>query len=332
MIEVSVQRSVTLLKRELQEYRLSLCLTPLMVAAGLLLVLLAVSLLVNRAVSPDGLVSQLILNPPTSANSASLRIDSSPQDGSVYEYQVERPLETKPDDTPSGDGLPSAAQEVFAQWHSLHPLLNALHDLMLLLLILLVSNYLLAALFNDRRDSSILFWKSLPVSEWEQVLHRYSMGMLVVPWIVLLASWLLQAGAVLLFALLAWRADLAPIDAVLTRLDITGLWASQLYDLCRLSVSLAPVYAVLLLASAAARRSPLVTLAAPLIVIVVVERLLFGTRYASATMSAFLPQLGGDGSLLVLPQAGPWLIAAGFVAAAVALATAVYLRRFHFEL
>jgi hypothetical protein len=38
-------------------------------------------------------------------------------------------------------------------------LLQSVHNLFLLVLILVCANYLLATLFTDRRDRSILFWR-----------------------------------------------------------------------------------------------------------------------------------------------------------------------------
>jgi ABC-2 type transport system permease protein len=48
--------------------------------------------------------------------------------------------------------------------------------------------YLIDCLFAERRDRSILFWKSLPVSDTQVVLSKFAMAMVVVPLGVLLLS------------------------------------------------------------------------------------------------------------------------------------------------
>jgi ABC-2 type transport system permease protein len=48
--------------------------------------------------------------------------------------------------------------------------------------------YLLGALYDDRRDRSVLFWKSLPVSDTATVLSKVISAMFVAPLIALLVS------------------------------------------------------------------------------------------------------------------------------------------------
>lgn len=52
----------------------------------------------------------------------------------------------------------------------------------------LVFFYCLSALHDDRRDRSILFWKSLPVSDLQTVLSKAAIALLVAPVIVLAAA------------------------------------------------------------------------------------------------------------------------------------------------
>ena len=101
-----------------------------------------------------------------------------------------------------------------------------------------------------------------------------------------------------------------------------------------MSLWIAPTYAWLLLASAAARRSPFMTAAAPLIGLVVLEKIILGSAYLGAVISRHMPHYG-DGSwsgfywlgLQDLPH-----MALGLVFTALALWLAVYLRRCRFEI
>ena len=54
--------------------------------------------------------------------------------------------------------------------------------------------YLLGALYDDRRDRSVLFWKSLPVSDAGTVISKAVMAVVVIPllvFVIFLGTWLL---------------------------------------------------------------------------------------------------------------------------------------------
>ena len=54
--------------------------------------------------------------------------------------------------------------------------------------------YLLGALYDDRRDRSVLFWKSLPVSDAATVISKAAMAVVVIPllvFVIFLGTWLL---------------------------------------------------------------------------------------------------------------------------------------------
>ncbi|HUD41929.1 MAG TPA: hypothetical protein VMR06_08000 [Dokdonella sp.] len=64
--------------------------------------------------------------------------------------------------------------------------------------------YLLGALYDDRRDRSVLFWKSLPVSDTATVLSKVVSAMFVAPLIALLISTI--AFALFLIVIGTWAA------------------------------------------------------------------------------------------------------------------------------
>ena len=45
--------------------------------------------------------------------------------------------------------------------------------------------YALDALYADRRDRSVLFWKSLPLSDAETVLSKFAVAIVVIPLVAL---------------------------------------------------------------------------------------------------------------------------------------------------
>jgi ABC-2 type transport system permease protein len=203
--------------------------------------------------------------------------------------------------------------------------------------------YSLDALYGERRDRSILFWKSLPVSDLTTVLSKASIPLVVLP----LIAFVLSVATFFILLLLSTAVLLA------TRVSPAPLWAEvrffqqplvMLYGLTVHALWFAPIYGWLLLVSAWARRTPVLWAVLPLFAIAVVERIALNTshlasllRYrlmgAMATAFAVEPQRGDVGIIDQFTQLDParflgtpglWL---GLVFAAAFLAAAVRLRR-----
>jgi len=62
--------------------------------------------------------------------------------------------------------------------------------------------YLLGSLYDERRDRSILFWKSLPVSDMETVLSKVAAATIVAPLLALAAALALMLGLLVLFSII----------------------------------------------------------------------------------------------------------------------------------
>ncbi|HEV7668987.1 MAG TPA: ABC transporter permease [Thermoanaerobaculia bacterium] len=198
--------------------------------------------------------------------------------------------------------------------------------------------YSLDALYGERRDRSILFWKSLPVSDRTTVLSKASIPLLVLP----LIAFALSVATVVVLLFLGTAVLLA------AGMSPARLWAEvrfvqepliMLYGLTVHALWFAPLYAWLLLVSAWARRTPVLWAAFPLFAIALVERLAFRTSYfgsllkyrvTGAMTEAFSVGAGTLDRLSQLTPArflsapGLW---AGLIFAAACLAAAVRLRR-----
>src|SRR5213075_1833227 len=71
--------------------------------------------------------------------------------------------------------------------------------------------YCLDALHGERRDRSILFWKSLPVSDLTTVLSKASIPLAVLPLIAFVVSTLLQCAMLLWSTVVLLASGLNPI-------------------------------------------------------------------------------------------------------------------------
>jgi ABC-2 type transport system permease protein len=199
--------------------------------------------------------------------------------------------------------------------------------------------YCLDALHGERRDRSILFWKSLPVSDLTTVLSKAITPIVILPlvsfavtvatqWIMLLVSSAVLLGSGLSVATLWAHASLFQTWVMLLYhlLTVHGLWY-------------APIYGWLLLASAWARRAPVLWAGLPLLAIGVVEKIAFNTSHFGAMLASRMLGGGGGGDDFMtsslsmdplmhftpgqfLSSPGLWIglgIAAAFLAAAVRL-------------
>ena len=181
---------------------------------------------------------------------------------------------------------------------------------------IMVCNYLLDSLYAERRDRSILFWRSLPVSDSQAVLAKYSIALLV-PLAVYALTVLTTAILLVLLSLTPQLAAQWPAGAL-------AQYASALAELgATLLLNLlwyAPLYAVLQLASLARRTPTLWVLLVPAGCIIA-EKLLLGSAYLAHWLGQRLAPLPLQG----VQHPGLWL---GVLAAAGLLALTVRLRRY----
>ena len=196
--------------------------------------------------------------------------------------------------------------------------------------------YSLEALHSERRDRSILFWKSLPVSDLTTVLAKASIPILVLP--------LLSFALILVTQLI--MAALSSLVLLGSGLPVATLWTTLFQSLLMLFYHLvtvhvfwhAPIYAWFLLVSGWARRATLLWAALPPLAIGVFEKIAFNTTHFAAWLGYRLagpedfrhagehmshPMAHDLGAFLTTP--GLWM---GLVVAALFLAAAVRLRRY----
>ena len=210
--------------------------------------------------------------------------------------------------------------------------------LMMLTSILVSVFYCLDALHGERRDRSILFWKSLPVSDLTTVLAKASIPLVVLPLlvfaIIVAVQWimLLVSSAVLLV-------QGQSVAEFWTKLSFSRMSLLMFYHLVTAHALWPfPVYCWLLLVSGWARRATFLWAALPLLAIAGVEQIVFHTSHFARLVGSRLigdTQTAGNmfptGPMthitpgLFLTSAGLWI---GFAVAAAFLAAAVRLRRY----
>lgn len=123
--------------------------------------------------------------------------------------------------------------------------------------------YLLGSLYDDRKDRSILFWKSLPASDTLTLVSKLLSAMVVVP----VMFWLAYVATVILFQIIASITVLSvgenPWTLFLSLGNPFKAWGLVLASYLAQSIWALPVYGWLMLVSAFAPRIPLLFALAP---------------------------------------------------------------------
>jgi ABC-2 type transport system permease protein len=198
--------------------------------------------------------------------------------------------------------------------------------------------YCLEALYSERRDRSILFWKSLPVSDLTTVLAKLSIPLVILPLatfaITIVTQWIML---LLSSALMLARGQ--SVAALWSHLPLFQMSLMLFFHVVAIhGLQFAPVYSWVLLISSWARRAPLLWAVLPPLAIGVAEKVAFHTSHFAALLGYLLG--GGPevvtGKMQMLPltplavgeffiNPGLWI---GLAVAAAFLAAAVRLRRY----
>lgn len=142
--------------------------------------------------------------------------------------------------------------------------------------------YCLEALRGERSDRSILFWKSLPVSDLTTVLAKASIPLLVLPLLTFATVVVAQLAMLLASAVVpASRVGDAPLW---THVPVFHTWLQLLYTLPLFAIWHAPLYCWALLVSGWARRAALLWALLPPLVILAVERTAFDGSYFTSLL------------------------------------------------
>lgn len=131
-------------------------------------------------------------------------------------------------------------------------------------MLVILFGYLCGSLHDDRRDRSILFWKSLPIADHDSVLAKLMVAVLVVPALILACVWVTQASIMLMASVGLLSIGLDPVALVWAPAQVFSQSALLLLSASTQALWLLPVAGWLLLCSAYAPRVPwLFALAVP---------------------------------------------------------------------
>ncbi len=176
--------------------------------------------------------------------------------------------------------------------------------LLLLTEFLVAFFYCLDALHSERRDRSILFWKSLPVSDLTTVLSKAIIPLVVLPTLTFAITFILQV-IMLVLSTAVVAASGAGAVTMLRQLPFVQIEVVLLYSVIVMTLSHAPIYGWLLLVSGWARRAAFLWAVLPLVAICVLEGIAFRTWYFGKLLTNRLFGFVTDAFNFTMPDGAP---------------------------
>jgi len=199
----------------------------------------------------------------------------------------------------------------------------------------------LGSLYDERKDNSILFWKSMPVSDLQTVLSKLLTVTLVIPFVAVGFAFIFQIFLLIAGSLSTIGTDYSAWDMLWSATNLPAMVLNEVIYIIIYSLWALPVFAWFMFASVVAKRSPLLVASIPVALFALFEGLFFHTRYLLGFISNHLSGghiLGATfdddfnhfdprSSLEILASAGQPAFWVGLGVAAVLLYITVQLRK-----
>jgi ABC-2 type transport system permease protein len=168
------------------------------------------------------------------------------------------------------------------------------------ILILVLLFYLSSCLYDERKDRSILFWKSLPVSDTMTVASKVLTACLLAPALYLAAVIVTQVVVLLIASVYGLMAGINPLTEFWLPASLPKLWLVMALGLIIQGLWLLPIYAWLVFCSSWAPRVPiLVAVAVPAVIALL--------QHAWSLLSSFsMPQL--NVGMIILKRLGSGIL------------------------
>lgn len=140
-----------------------------------------------------------------------------------------------------------------------------------MVLAIVVFFYLLGSLYDDRKDRSILFWKSLPASDTLTLASKLLTAMFLVPIIFWVIFVLTQIAMALIGSIMVLSVGENPWELFLSVANPFKAWGFILLSYLAQAIWALPVYAWLMFVSSFAPRVPLLFAVLPPVVFAVLQ-------------------------------------------------------------
>jgi ABC-2 type transport system permease protein len=305
----------TLLKREFWEHRSVFLFVPAAISAFLILMMILSVFLVNMEIS-DGPETIVIIGDEQHEiredSHHDMKVFGSVRD--IYTMKIQE----------------LAATDYKYRAKQLNMFLRALVTPINIVLMFVIFFYLLGSLYEERKNRSILFWKSMPVSDFSVISSKLASALILAPIIVLVCGGVTQVFALLLASVLAALAGIEIWSVIWSPADLFSRWGvTAVFFMMQIVWSL-PLIGWVLLVSAFSRANPLIWVFGVPIAVSIAEQIIFSIDWFGSFVTRHAQPYGGlkvstfdmDSQLLVdmITDVDLWvgvLIGVAFIAGAI---------------
>jgi ABC-2 type transport system permease protein len=135
--------------------------------------------------------------------------------------------------------------------------------------------YCLDALYAERKDRSILFWRSLPITDAETILSKLLTAFFAIPAATMIAVIVSHILTLIIMSIWLATAGANPMRFIWGAVPLFDAWAAGFVALLAVPIWLAPLLGWFLFISAWAKQGPLLRAALPLAVLPIIEYIIF---------------------------------------------------------
>ena len=135
--------------------------------------------------------------------------------------------------------------------------------------------YALDSLYTERKDRSILFWRSIPSTDFETVLSKLLTAMLVIPLITFAMIIVTHLVVLLITSVWVGARGGSGLQLIWASVPFVDNWTATLVFLLALPLWLSPFIGWFLFVSAFTKRSPFLAAFLPIVILPMIEKMLF---------------------------------------------------------
>ena len=154
----------------------------------------------------------------------------------------------------------------------------------LIALAILTVFYCLDSLYAERKDKSILFWRSLPVTDAETVLSKLLTAVFVIPLITCAGIFVTHLVNLVVTSIWVSTKGGSAGTLIWSSLPIIDIWLFTFIVVISSAIWMSPFVGWFLLVSAWTKRMPLLVAFMPIIVIPLLEWIVFRTRFFASAV------------------------------------------------
>lgn len=153
--------------------------------------------------------------------------------------------------------------------------------------------YCLDSLYAERKNKSILFWRSLPVTDAETVISKLLTATVAIPLVTLAAIVITHLVNLILTSIFVSIEGGSPGHLVWGAVPLFDVWISMLIILLAAPLWFSPFIGWFLFVSAWTKRSPLLTAFLPILILPMLEYFILRTHFISDAIKTRFTDLRG---------------------------------------